>query len=67
MRIRKTGEGKGIVEVTGADYQAQLARIKDKDAVLKPGRYRYERGGFKRRHSDCEPQVTTQETASEGR
>jgi uncharacterized protein (DUF4415 family) len=52
MRVKKTGKGKGIVDVTEADHQAQLARIKDEDAVLKPGRYHYERGGFKRRHPD---------------
>ena len=58
MRVKKTGKGKGIVDVTQADYQAQLARIKDEDAVLKPGRYRYERGGFKRRHPDYTPQTS---------
>jgi uncharacterized protein (DUF4415 family) len=46
------------VDVTEADYKAQLARVKDKDAVLKPGRYRYERGGFKRRHPDYSPQTS---------
>jgi uncharacterized protein (DUF4415 family) len=46
------------VDVTEADYKAQLARVKDKDAVLKPGRYRYERGGFKRRHPDFAPQTS---------
>ena len=58
MRVKKTGKGKGIVDVTEADYKAQLARVKDKDAVLKPGRYRYERGGFKRRHPDYSPQTS---------
>lgn len=57
MRVKKTGKGKGIVNVTEADYKAQLARVKDEDAVLKPGRYRYERGGFKRRHPDFAPQT----------
>jgi len=55
MLVKKTGKGKGILDVTEADYKAQLARVKDKDAVLKPGRYRYERGGFKRRHPDFAP------------
>ena len=58
MRVKKTGKGKGIVDVTQGDYQTQLARIKDEDAVLKPGRYRYERGGFKRRHPDFAPQTS---------
>jgi uncharacterized protein (DUF4415 family) len=58
MRVKKTGKGKGVVDVTEADYKAQLARVKDKDAVLKPGRYRYERGGFKRRHPDYSPQTS---------
>jgi uncharacterized protein (DUF4415 family) len=56
MRVKKTSKGKGIVDVTEAHHQAQLARIKDEDAVLKPGRYRYERGGFKRRHPDYAPE-----------
>ena len=58
MRVKKTGKGKGIVDVTEADHQAQLERIKDEDAVLKPGRYRYERGGFKRRHPDYAPETS---------
>ncbi len=58
MRVKKTGKGKGIVDVTEADYQAQLARVKDEDAALKPGRYRYERGGFKRRHPGYAPQTS---------
>ncbi len=58
MRVKKTGKGKGIVDITEADHQAQLARIKDEDAVLKPGRYRYERGGFKCRHPDYAPETS---------
>ena len=58
MRVKKTGKGKGTVDITEADYQAQRARIKDEDAVLRPGRYRYERGGFKRRHPDYAPQTS---------
>src|SRR5205085_9755964 len=52
-----TEKGKGFVDVTQADYETQLARVKDEDAVLKPGRYRYERGGFRRRHPEYVPQT----------
>ena len=44
-----------IFEVTEEDYQKSLTEIGDEDAVMKPGRYVFRRGGFRERHPDFKP------------
>jgi hypothetical protein len=48
--MRKTNKDEIIVEVTEAEYQADLARGLQEDEVLRPGRHRFVRGGFLKRH-----------------
>lgn len=39
-------------DVTEADYQSRLAKGLDKETLLKPGRHKFTRGGFKQMHPD---------------
>ena len=41
-----------IIEVSEQDYLADLAAGIDEDATLKPGRYKFKRGGFLVRHPE---------------
>ena len=41
-----------IIEVSEEDYQADLAAGIDEEATLKPGRYKFKRGGFLARHPE---------------
>jgi hypothetical protein len=38
------------IEISEEDYQRDLASSVEKEAVLKPGRYKMKRGGFLARH-----------------
>jgi len=40
------------IEISEEDYQAALAAGIDKDAILKPCRYKMKRGGFLARHPE---------------
>lgn len=40
----------GVIEVTQEDYEAALARGLSPDETMRPGRHRFERGGFLKRH-----------------
>jgi hypothetical protein len=40
------------IEVSEEDYQADLAAGVDKEATMKPGRYKFKRGGFLARHPE---------------
>lgn len=40
----------GVIEVTQEDYEAALARGLAPDETLRPGRHRFVRGGFLKRH-----------------
>ena len=40
------------IEISEEDYQRDLAAGVDEDAILKPGRYKYKRGGFLARHPE---------------
>lgn len=45
-----------IVDVSEIEYQKDLARGFHEDEVMKPGRHRFKRGGFLKRHcTDTEP------------
>jgi hypothetical protein len=41
-----------IIEVSKEDYQADLAAGIDEEATMKPGRYKFKRGGFLARHPE---------------
>ena len=41
---------KVTIEVSEEDYQANLAAGIDEEATMKPGRYKFTRGGFLKRH-----------------
>ena len=41
-----------IIEISEEDYLADLAAGIDEDATLKPGRYKFKRGGFLARHPE---------------
>jgi hypothetical protein len=40
------------IEVSEQDYQADLAAGIDEEATMKPGRYKFTRGGFLKRHPE---------------
>jgi hypothetical protein len=48
--MRKTNSDETIIDVTEEEYQADLARGLKDDEVLRPGRHKFIRGGFLKRH-----------------
>ena len=40
------------IEVSEEDYQKDLAAGVDEELILKPGRYKFKRGGFLARHPE---------------
>jgi hypothetical protein len=48
--MRKTNSDETIIDVTEEEYQADLARGLRDDEVLRPGRHKFIRGGFLKRH-----------------
>ncbi|MBX3278456.1 MAG: hypothetical protein KF868_10690 [Acidobacteria bacterium] len=42
----------GYVDVTEAEYQSSPAKGLDEETLLKPGRHKFIRGGFKKMHPD---------------
>jgi hypothetical protein len=44
-----------IVEISEEDYQRDLAAGLDEDEILKPGRHKFKRGGFLKRHPELRP------------
>lgn len=46
------------IEISEEDYQADLAAGIDEEATMKPGRYKFKRGGFLARH----PELKIKET-----
>ena len=54
--MNQVAEKEIIFEVTEADYRQQLAEIGDEDAVMKPGRYVFRRGGFRECHPNFKPE-----------
>jgi uncharacterized protein (DUF4415 family) len=58
MKIEKANkDGIGYVTVTEEEYQASLAKGIDPETLLKPGRHKFIRGGFKRMHPDYRPET----------
>jgi hypothetical protein len=50
-------EGENVtIEVSEEDYRREVAAGVDRDALLKPGRYRLRRGGFLARHPELKIQ-----------
>ena len=41
-----------VIEISEEDCQRDLAAGVDKDAILRPGRYKMKRGGFLARHPE---------------
>ena len=48
--MRKSSTDEFIIDVTEEEYQADLARGLRDDEVLRPGRHKFIRGGFLKRH-----------------
>ena len=48
---------KVIIEVSEEDYQADLVAGIDEEATMKPGRYKFKRGGFLERHPELKVKV----------
>lgn len=46
------------INVTEEDYQQGLAQGISEEALLKPGRHIFKRGGFRERHPDFKPSMT---------
>ena len=44
-----------IIEVSEENYQRDLAAGLDEDEILKPGRHKFIRGGFFKRHPELKP------------
>jgi len=55
MKIEKTSPEEGYVTVTEEEYQEQCARGLSDEEVLKPGRHKFIRGGFRKRHPNFDP------------
>ena len=53
----KAKSDEGYFEVTEAEYQASLAKGLDEESLLKPGRHKFIRGGFKKMHPDYNPKT----------
>lgn len=43
------------IEIADEDYLADLAAGCDEDETMKPGRYKFVRGGFLKRHPEFKP------------
>ncbi len=60
MKIEKADKnGVGYITITEADYQADLATGLDPETLLKPGRHKFMRGGFKTMHPNFDPKQAT--------
>jgi len=44
-----------MIEISEEDYQRDLTAGLNEDEVLKPGRYKFKRGGFLARHPELKP------------
>ena len=67
MKIERISEDEGYIEVTEEEYRKQLASGLSEDEVFKPGRHKYIRGGFFKRHPNFDPanvKVTIEVTLS---
>jgi len=47
------------IEISEADYVADLAAGCDEDETMKPGRYVFKRGGFLERHPEFKSKIRT--------
>jgi uncharacterized protein (DUF4415 family) len=70
MKVKKEGKSiprsktksgvksdEGYFEITEAEYRASLAKGLDDETLLKPGRHKFIRGGFKKMHPDYDPKT----------
>lgn len=59
MKIEKTSDDEGYIEVTHEEYLEQLAEGLSYEEVLRPGRHKFVRGGFRKLHPDFDPARAT--------
>jgi hypothetical protein len=67
MKIERISEDEGYIEVTEEEYRKQLASGLSEDEIFKPGRHKYIRGGFFKRHPNFDPanvKITVEVTLS---
>ncbi len=55
MKIERISQDEGYFEVTEEEYQEDLASGLSEEEVFKPGRHKYIRGGFLKRHPNLDP------------
>lgn len=55
MKVERTGQDEGYFEITEEEYQEDLASGLSEEEVFKPGRHKYIRGGFLKRHPNLDP------------
>lgn len=55
MKIEKKSSEEGYITVTEEEYRKQIAKGLSEEEVLKPGRHKFTRGGFRRRYPNFDP------------
>ncbi len=55
MKIERISEDEGYIEITEEEYLEDLAAGLPEDEAMKPGRHKYIRGGFLKRHPNFDP------------
>lgn len=54
MKIEKSGKDEGYLQVSEDDYLEEIASGKSEEEALKPGRHKFVRGGFLKRHPNLD-------------
>src|SRR5215216_87705 len=57
-KITEEKDDEVIVEITEEDYSQSLKEGMDMDDAFKPGKYKFVRGGFRKRHPDFDSAKT---------
>ncbi len=57
MKAKKKKSDEVLIEVTEADYEAGLAKGIEPESLLKPGKHKFIRGGFKKLHPEYDPKT----------
>ncbi|MGH9841028.1 MAG: hypothetical protein ACREEM_19915 [Blastocatellia bacterium] len=55
MKLENIGKDEGFIEITEEDYLEDLSSGLSEDQVMKPGRHKFIRGGFLKRHPNFDP------------
>ncbi|MGH9833823.1 MAG: hypothetical protein ACREBD_18305 [Blastocatellia bacterium] len=67
MKIERISKDEGYIEITEEEYLEDLASGLSEEEVFKPGRHKYIRGGFFKRHPNFDPanvKITVEVTLS---